>query len=98
MKTLFVGLMLAGALAAQPRKLFPDRPPGDPAAVDRGKAIYGVNCNFCHGSDARGGEGGPNLLRSDLVLNDKSGEGIAPVVQKGRIELGMPKFNLSMAQ
>jgi cytochrome c oxidase cbb3-type subunit 3 len=98
MKTLFVGLMLAGALAAQTRKLFPDRPPGDPAAVDRGKAIYGVNCNFCHGSDARGGEGGPNLLRSDLVLNDKSGEGIAPVVQKGRIELGMPKFNLSMAQ
>jgi mono/diheme cytochrome c family protein len=43
-----------------------------------------VQCNFCHGSDARGGEGGPNLLRSDLVLNDKRGELIATVVQNGR--------------
>ena len=42
--------------------------------VERGKALYGVNCNFCHGSDARGGEGGPNLLRSELVLNDQNGE------------------------
>ena len=56
---------------------FPQHAPGDPAAVERGKALYGVNCNFCHGSDARGGEGGPNLLRSDLVLNDKNGELIA---------------------
>ena len=38
------------------------------------QSLYGVNCNFCHGSDARGGEGGPNLLRSELVLNDQNGE------------------------
>jgi mono/diheme cytochrome c family protein len=44
----------------------------------------------------RGGEGGPNLLRSELVLNDKSGELIAPVVQKGRGE--MPKLDLTNAQ
>jgi cytochrome c oxidase cbb3-type subunit 3 len=77
---------------------FPDRPPADPAALERGKALYGVQCNFCHGSDARGGEGGPNLLRSDIVLNDKAGEKIAPVVQNGRIDAGMPKFDLTMAQ
>src|SRR5450755_700558 len=76
--------------------MFPPRTPGDPATVARGKAIYGVNCNFCHGSDARGGEGGPNLLRSDLVLNDQNGERIAPVVQNGRGE--MPKLNLSREQ
>jgi cytochrome c oxidase cbb3-type subunit 3 len=64
--------------------------------LERGKALYGVNCNFCHGSDARGGEGGPNLLRSDLVLNDEKGELIAPVVQNGRGE--MPKMNLTTAQ
>ena len=75
---------------------YPDRPPADPAALERGKALYGVHCNFCHGSDARGGEGGPNLLRSELVLNDKRGELIAPVVQNGRGE--MPKFNLTTAQ
>ncbi len=64
--------------------------------LERGKALYGVHCNFCHGSDARGGEGGPNLLRSDLVLNDQNGEAIAPVVQNGRGE--MPKLNLTNEQ
>ena len=77
---------------------FPERPPSDPAAVEAGKSIYGVQCAFCHGSDARGGEGGPNLLRSDLVLNDKNGELIAPVVQNGRVDQGMPKFALRMPQ
>jgi mono/diheme cytochrome c family protein len=77
---------------------YPTRPPADPAALARGRSLYGVNCNFCHGSDARGGEGGPNLLRSELVLNDKSGELIAPVVQNGRIDQGMPKFPLTLAQ
>lgn len=77
---------------------YPTRPPADPAALDRGRALYGVHCNFCHGSDARGGEGGPNLLRSQLVLNDKSGETIAPVVQNGRPDQGMPKFPMTLAQ
>jgi cytochrome c oxidase cbb3-type subunit 3 len=66
--------------------------------VERGKALYGVNCNFCHGSDARGGEGGPNLLRSQLVLDDQHGEVIAPVIQNGRPDQGMPKFNMTGAQ
>jgi cytochrome c oxidase cbb3-type subunit III len=75
---------------------FPQHEKADQATIDRGKALYGVNCNFCHGSDARGGEGGPNLLRSDLVLNDKNGEAIAQVVQNGRGE--MPRLNLSNEQ
>jgi mono/diheme cytochrome c family protein len=66
--------------------------------IARGQALYGVNCQFCHGSDARGGEGGPNLLRSELVLNDQNGELIAPVVQNGRIDQGMPKFPMTNAQ
>jgi cytochrome c oxidase cbb3-type subunit 3 len=72
------------------------RPPGDPAAIARGKQVFSVNCGFCHGSDARGGEGGPNLLRSPIVLNDQKGEVIAAVVLNGRVEKGMPKFNLPM--
>jgi cytochrome c oxidase cbb3-type subunit III len=75
---------------------YPDRPLADPAVLERGKAIYGVQCNFCHGSDARGGEGGPNLLRSELVLNDKNGELIAPIVQNGRGE--MPRIPITPAQ
>ena len=44
---------------------FPQHAPSDPEMVARGKALYGVNCQFCHGGDARGGEGGPNLLRAE---------------------------------
>jgi mono/diheme cytochrome c family protein len=76
-----------------PRNAYPDRAPGDPAAIERGKALYGVNCQFCHGADTRGGDGGPSLLRSATVLGDQDGELIAPVVRSGRP--GMPKFTLS---
>jgi cytochrome c oxidase cbb3-type subunit 3 len=75
---------------------FPQRSLADPVALARGKTLYAVNCSFCHGPDARGGEGGPNLLRSELVLNDQKGEGIVPVVQKGRGE--MPGMNLTSEQ
>jgi cytochrome c oxidase cbb3-type subunit III len=70
----------------------------DSEKAARGKVQFGVTCAFCHGSDARGGEGGPNLIRSQLVLNDKGGETIAPVIQNGRIDRGMPKFDFTMAQ
>jgi cytochrome c oxidase cbb3-type subunit III len=64
---------------------YPQRPPADPAVVARGKTLYSVNCAFCHGPDARGGDGGgPNLLRSQLVLSDQSGELIGEVVRNGR--------------
>lgn len=79
---------------AQPRRQdYPVRPPGDPAAVERGRALYGVNCQFCHGADTRGGDSGPSLLRSGIVLDDQRGELIAPVVRAGRP--GMPKFTLT---
>src|ERR671911_1688620 len=57
------------------------RPPGDPAVVARGKTLYEATCAFCHGKDLRGGEmNGPNLLRSLVVLSDKAGEQIMPIV------------------
>jgi cytochrome c oxidase cbb3-type subunit III len=77
---------------------YPQHAPSDPAMVERGRALYGVNCQFCHGSDARGGEGGPNLIRAEIVLKDQNGEMIAPVVQNGRVDQGMPKFAMSNAQ
>jgi cytochrome c oxidase cbb3-type subunit III len=80
--------------ASAPGPDFP-RPSGDPAAIARGKQIYSVNCAFCHGSTARGGEGGPNLLRSPIVLNDQKGELVAAIVLTGRPDKGMPKFNLA---
>jgi cytochrome c oxidase cbb3-type subunit 3 len=78
-----------------PPPSYPQKPPADPAMVARGRQIFSANCSFCHGSDARGGEGGPNLIRSQLVMDDKDGELIATVVQNGRPDKGMPKFDLS---
>ena len=83
--------------AARP-SAYPVRPPADPAVVQRGRQIFSANCSFCHGSDARGGEGGPNLIRSEIVLDDKDGELIATVVQNGRPAKGMPKFDLSLEE
>lgn len=62
----------------------------DAATVARGKALYEINCRACHGVDLRGGDGGgPNLLRSQIVLNDQHGELIYPIVQNGRQTPGM---------
>ena len=58
--------------------------------IARGSGLYGVYCRACHGADLRGGDqGGPNLLRSDTVLNDQAGELIAPIVLKGRQGVGI---------
>jgi cytochrome c oxidase cbb3-type subunit III len=87
--------------APRPQRLdsYPQRTADDPEVVARGKTLYSVQCGFCHGSDARGGENnGPNLLRSQVVLNDEHGEKIAEVVQNGRPDRGMPKFDLTKAQ
>ena len=69
----------------------PQRPAGDPEVIKKGNGLYGIYCRACHGADLRGGDqGGPNLLRSQLVLNDQDGELILPVVQNGRMNPGMP--------
>lgn len=77
---------------------YPQHAQADAETIARGKTLYEVNCSSCHGSDARGGEAGPNLLRSELVMDDQNGEGIAPVIQAGRPTMGMPKLDLSAQQ
>jgi mono/diheme cytochrome c family protein len=78
---------------------YPQHAQAAPEKIAAGKILYDVNCAFCHGPDARGGEGGgPNLLRSELVMDDQEGELIAPVVQNGRPGTAMPKFDLTADQ
>ena len=68
-----------GGVASFPAQ---QRDPADPAVVARGRAIYDTECRRCHGADLRGGEqGGSNLLRAAVVLNDREGELIQPVLQ-----------------
>lgn len=88
----------AGPAARGGLVAYPDRPKAPAAVIERGKATYSVNCAFCHGSDAGGGSVGPNLLRSEVVLQDKNGELIMPIVHGARVEKGMPKIDINDGQ
>jgi cbb3-type cytochrome c oxidase subunit III len=63
--------------------------------AEAGSSLFQQNCAFCHGRDAMGGETGPDLTRSKLVLADKGGDKISEVVRDGRPEKKMPAFNFS---
>jgi cytochrome c oxidase cbb3-type subunit III len=90
--SLFVAISMPLFAQGGARPTFPaqQRPPGDPAMIARGNGLYGVYCRACHGADLRGGDqGGPNLLRSPVVLNDQAGELILPIVQNGQRGAGV---------
>ena len=70
--------------------------PLEPEAIARGKEVFVGRCAFCHGSKGTGGEGGPDLIRSPLVLRDRLGSTISAVVLNGRG--AMPKFDLTKEQ
>ena len=89
--------MTASQAATQRAPDYPVRPPAPPEQVAHGQQVFRSNCGFCHGSDARGGEAGPNLVRDEVVLRDQNGELITPIVQNGIPAQGMPKFALSTA-
>ncbi len=67
-------------------------PAPDPVSAARGEKLFAPNCAFCHGAKANGGDTGPDLIRSALVLHDQKGELIGPVILKGRPDRGMPAF------
>ena len=47
---------------------------GDPQAQAIGERLFINNCAQCHGSDARGSKGFPNLTDSDWLLRRHAGE------------------------
>jgi mono/diheme cytochrome c family protein len=65
------------------------------SAAEVGRPLFQRNCAFCHGRDAAGGETGPDLTRSKLVLTDADGSKFSEVVRNGRPEKKMPAFNFS---
>jgi cytochrome c oxidase cbb3-type subunit III len=83
-----------------------DNPPGpqggdtrfDQSAVERGQKMFVAQCGFCHGSKATGGQSGPDLIRSVLVINDEDGKQLGEFLKAGRPDKGMPKFDLSQEQ
>src|SRR5437762_5832793 len=97
----FRGVMIIAALTslsappapAQTRPPdYPERPPAPAEQVARRQQISRSNCSSCHGSDARGGESGPNLVRDHVALRDQTGELLTPIVETGIPAQGLPKY------
>jgi len=55
----------------------------DEDAAARGRTVYIAQCITCHGTGARGGSRGTDLLRSVLVLHDRYGSTIGPYLAQG---------------
>ena len=82
----------AAAQAARPRG---GAGPDDKHIVDaeaalRGRKTYASACIQCHGTQARGGQGGSNILRSSTLLHDRYGNLLGPFLRKGHPVQGGP--------
>jgi mono/diheme cytochrome c family protein len=89
-KTLPPGKQGGGAKAAPARKKSlidqvgaNDKQVVDEEAAARGKTVYIAQCITCHGTRARGGERGADLVRSVVVLHDRYGSTIGPYLAQG---------------
>src|ERR1700733_11222286 len=61
------------------------------AQSDPGRREYEVRCARCHGADASGGEGGPNI---QAQIAAQSATELAAFLRVGRPASGMPAFDL----
>ena len=83
----------------------PEKLAGDPKAMAVGERLFMNNCSQCHGSDARGSKGFPNLTDKDW-LHGGSPDKINETITKGRIgqmppmaaAVGTPEYVLNVSQ
>lgn len=68
----------------------------DKAAMKTGKRLFSTYCSVCHGSDARGAKGFPNLRDSDWLWGGKP-EQIEASILNGRRGT-MPAWKLSLGE
>ncbi len=73
------------------RKFLGLGPAPDKDMAAKGAPLFQQNCSFCHGPAARGAEG-PDLVTSELVLDDVHGDKLLPFLKAGRPAMGMPSF------
>jgi mono/diheme cytochrome c family protein len=85
---------VATSIAQQAPSVFQvsGRPPVDQAAHDRGRALWARECIDCHGSQARGAEKGPNIIRTKTVNFDRSAE-VAGSVLEPFLRAGHPTMS-----
>jgi len=70
------GVYLAGQAGPTERQVI------DNAAANRGRTVYAQYCINCHGSNVKGGDNGPDLIRSVIVLRDRLGNDIGAAMKK----------------
>ena len=71
----------------------------DRAAAERGRTVWAAECITCHGTQARGTDRGPNLMRSLVLLRDRNGSELGPFLRKGHeLQSGRPSAGLPDAQ
>jgi cytochrome c oxidase cbb3-type subunit 3 len=73
--------ILGFALSAHAQGGPTDRQKVDDAAAARGRTVYAAQCINCHGSTAKGGPNGPDLIRSVAVLRDRLGSHLGPAMR-----------------
>jgi cytochrome c oxidase cbb3-type subunit 3 len=95
-RTWWIGTLVTAAGLASAQLITRPIPAAD--AIERGQQAFVANCGFCHGATAKGGESGPDLVRSVVVLDDETGDQIGPVIMNGRPDKGMPAFPLPADQ
>lgn len=92
-----------GTRADGPVVQIPRTPVVDQEAHDRGRAIWARECVDCHGTQARGGDGGgPNIIRTTTVNYDRSapvaGSVLGPFLKAGhKTQSGSPSAGFSDA-
>lgn len=70
----------------------------DAAAADRGRRVYAAECITCHGTHARGGDKGADLVRSEVILHDRYGSTLEPFLRKGHPTETTPVAKLAHQQ
>lgn len=78
----------------------PRTPAVDQAAHDRGRALWARECVDCHGSQARGSDTGPNIIRTKTVNFDRSspaaGSVLGPFLKAGhQTQSGKPSVSFT---
>ena len=79
-----LGWSSAGQYEAEVAKANQEQLAGDPKAMAVGERLFMNNCAQCHGSDARGSKGFPNLTDGDW-LHGGTTDKIKETITKGRI-------------
>jgi cytochrome c oxidase cbb3-type subunit III len=75
----------------------------DKTAEEQGKALWSANCITCHGTQARGSDSAPNLIRSEVVSYDRgaevAGTVLGPFLKKGHpTQSGKPSDSFTDAE